>query len=96
MPPREPASSSSPAPAAPLRRSTIASGRWAPKRPCSPSIWPTSTPSTGSAPSIYQRFGRLDGLAACAAELGTLTPTSQLDPKTLQRVLTVNLLANHG
>jgi NAD(P)-dependent dehydrogenase (short-subunit alcohol dehydrogenase family) len=45
-------------------------------------------------PSIYQRFGRLDGLAACAAELGTLTPTPQLDPKTLQRVLTVNLLAN--
>jgi NAD(P)-dependent dehydrogenase (short-subunit alcohol dehydrogenase family) len=45
-------------------------------------------------PSIYQRFGRLDGLGACAAELGTLTPTPQLDPKTLQRVLTVNLLAN--
>ena len=45
-------------------------------------------------PSIYQRFGRLDGLAACAAELGTLTPTPQLDPKTLQRILTVNMLAN--
>ena len=45
-------------------------------------------------PSIYQRFGRLDGLVACAAELGTLTPTPQLDPKSFQRVLTVNLLAN--
>lgn len=45
-------------------------------------------------PSIHRRFGRLDGLAACAAELGTLTPTPQIDPRTLQRVLTVNLLAN--
>ncbi len=45
-------------------------------------------------PSIYQRFGRLDGLAACAAELGTLTPAPHIDPKAFQRVLTVNLLAN--
>ena len=47
-------------------------------------------------PSIYQRFGHIDGLVACAAELGTLTPTPQLDPKSFQRVLTVNLLANHA
>ncbi len=45
-------------------------------------------------PSIYQRFDRLDGLAACAAELGTLTPAPHIDPKAFQRVLTVNLLAN--
>ena len=44
--------------------------------------------------AIFQRFGRLDGLAACAGEIGLLTPVSHLDPAVMQRVLTVNLLAN--
>ncbi len=45
-------------------------------------------------PAIHQRHGRLDGLAACAAELGVLTPTPHLDPAVLARVLAVNLHAN--
>lgn len=45
--------------------------------------------------SLYQRFGRLDGLAACAGELGVVTPASHLEPKTFERALALNLLANH-
>ena len=44
--------------------------------------------------ALYERFGRLDGLAACAGELGVLTPVSHLDPKVLLRTMTVNALAN--
>ena len=44
--------------------------------------------------ALFQRFGRLDGLAACAGELGLLTPVSHLDPAVMARVLSVNLLAN--
>ncbi|MCB1970571.1 MAG: SDR family oxidoreductase, partial [Geminicoccaceae bacterium] len=43
--------------------------------------------------SIGQRFGRLDGFVHCAAELGPLTPTAQLDPATLARVMAVNALS---
>lgn len=45
--------------------------------------------------SLYQRFGRLDGLVACAGELGVVTPVSHLEPRTLERVLALNLVANH-
>ncbi len=45
-------------------------------------------------PAVHQRHGRLDGFAACAADLGTLGPTAQVDPKTFARVLAVNLHAN--
>jgi NAD(P)-dependent dehydrogenase (short-subunit alcohol dehydrogenase family) len=45
-------------------------------------------------PSLYQRFGRLDGLLAAAADLGELTPTAQVDPAVWARVLAVNLTAN--
>jgi NAD(P)-dependent dehydrogenase (short-subunit alcohol dehydrogenase family) len=44
--------------------------------------------------ALFQRFGRLDGLAACAGDLGLLTPVSHLDPAVMLRVLSVNLLAN--
>jgi NAD(P)-dependent dehydrogenase (short-subunit alcohol dehydrogenase family) len=45
--------------------------------------------------SLYQRFGRLDGLAACAGELGVVTPVSHLEAKTFERALALNLVANH-
>ena len=44
--------------------------------------------------SLFDRFGRLDGLVACAAELGAITPVSHLEPKTFERILAVNLVAN--
>ncbi len=44
--------------------------------------------------SLFERFGRLDGLVACAGEFGAATPVSHLEPKTLERVLAVNLVAN--
>jgi NAD(P)-dependent dehydrogenase (short-subunit alcohol dehydrogenase family) len=44
--------------------------------------------------SLFERFGRLDGLVACAAELGVVTPVSHLEPKTFERILDVNLVAN--
>lgn len=44
--------------------------------------------------ALFQRFGRLDGLAACAGDLGLLTPASHLDPKVMARTVAVNLLAN--
>ena len=46
-------------------------------------------------PSIYQRFGRLDAFVHCAGELGPLTPTHQLKPKDLERVLSVHAMAAH-
>ena len=44
--------------------------------------------------SLFDRHGRLDGLVACAAELGVVTPVSHLDPNTFERILPVNLVAN--
>jgi NAD(P)-dependent dehydrogenase (short-subunit alcohol dehydrogenase family) len=44
--------------------------------------------------ALFERFGRLDGLVGCAADLGTLTPVSHLDPAVLTRAITVNFLAN--
>jgi NAD(P)-dependent dehydrogenase (short-subunit alcohol dehydrogenase family) len=43
--------------------------------------------------SLFDRFGRLDGLVACAGDLGPVTPVSHLDPKAFERIITVNLLA---
>jgi NAD(P)-dependent dehydrogenase (short-subunit alcohol dehydrogenase family) len=45
--------------------------------------------------SLYERFGRLDVLVGNAGILGTLSPTSHIDPKTWQRVIDVNLTANY-
>ena len=44
-------------------------------------------------PSIAQRFGRLDGLVHCAAALGPLTPTHQIDTAELEAVLRLDALA---
>lgn len=44
--------------------------------------------------SLHQRFGHLDGLVACAAELGVVTPASHLEPRTFERILALNLVAN--
>ena len=43
--------------------------------------------------SLFDRFGRLDGLVVCAADLGPVTPVSHLDPKAFERILGVNLVA---
>ena len=45
------------------------------------------------APSIYQRFGRLDVLVHCAGALGQLTPAGHISPKDWADVLAVNLSA---
>lgn len=44
--------------------------------------------------ALYERFGRLDALAACAGALGTLTPANQATPQTMDEVTAVNFLAN--
>lgn len=44
---------------------------------------------------LLERFGRIDGLAACAGVLGALTPTQQLTPAVMDEAITVNFLANH-
>jgi NAD(P)-dependent dehydrogenase (short-subunit alcohol dehydrogenase family) len=44
--------------------------------------------------SLFDRFGYLDGLVVCAAELGAITPVSHLEPKTFERIMAVNLIAN--
>ncbi len=44
-------------------------------------------------PSIYERFGRLDAVIHCAAILGKLMPTAQLDADTLRETMTVNAFA---
>ena len=47
-------------------------------------------------PSIYERFGRLDALVHCAASIGKLMPTAQLDAETLRQAMTVNALATQA
>ena len=46
------------------------------------------------AAALYERFGRIDALAACAGALGTLTPTHQATPKMMEETLATNLIAN--
>src|SRR5262245_43333825 len=41
-----------------------------------------------------ERFGKLDGLAACAGVLGALTPAHQASPEVMDEVFKVNLHAN--
>lgn len=43
--------------------------------------------------AMYERFGKLDILVANAGLLGDLTPIHQIDPKTWDQVMTVNLTA---
>lgn len=45
--------------------------------------------------AIHERFGRLDGLAACAAILGRLSPVGHLPPKVWNEVFQVNTTANY-
>lgn len=45
--------------------------------------------------SLYERFGRLDGLAACAATLGQLSPVGHLPPTVWDAVMGLNVTANY-
>lgn len=44
---------------------------------------------------IAERWGRLDGLLSCAAMLGDITPTPQIDDKSFDECINVNVTANH-
>ena len=43
--------------------------------------------------TLFQRFGRLDGLVHAAAVLGSLTPVAHLPPDELDELVAVNLIA---
>lgn len=43
---------------------------------------------------LFERYGRLDGLASCAGALGSLTPAHQAAPSLMDETITVNFLAN--
>jgi NAD(P)-dependent dehydrogenase (short-subunit alcohol dehydrogenase family) len=45
-------------------------------------------------PSLFARFGRLDGLVACAARLGLSTPVAHGDPDWFEELWRVNVEAN--
>jgi NAD(P)-dependent dehydrogenase (short-subunit alcohol dehydrogenase family) len=45
--------------------------------------------------ALYERFGKLDALAACAGVLGSLTPTHQITPAVMDETMTVNFTANY-
>ena len=45
--------------------------------------------------ALYERFGKLDGLAACAGSLGALTPVHQVTPEIMDEAFAVNVDANH-
>ncbi|GAB4192378.1 MAG: SDR family NAD(P)-dependent oxidoreductase [Thalassobaculales bacterium] len=44
--------------------------------------------------ALYERWGRLDGLAACHGTLGTLAPAGHIEPRVWEEVLAVNLTAS--
>ena len=44
--------------------------------------------------ALYERFGKLDALAACAGVLGSLTPTHQITPAIMDETMSVNFTAN--
>ena len=48
----------------------------------------------GLAAPLFERFGKLDGLAACAGALGSLTPAQQATPAIMDETIAVNYLAN--
>ena len=48
----------------------------------------------GLAAPLLERFARLDGLAACAGALGSLTPAHQATPAIMDETTAVNFLAN--
>jgi NAD(P)-dependent dehydrogenase (short-subunit alcohol dehydrogenase family) len=45
--------------------------------------------------SIYQRWGKLDGVVGNAGQLGLITPLPHLDQKEWDEVMTVNVTANY-
>lgn len=45
--------------------------------------------------ALFERFGRLDALAACAGALGALTPAHQATPGVIEETIGVNYIANH-
>lgn len=46
--------------------------------------------------ALYERFGRLDAIAACAGVLGALMPAHQATPKIMDEVMAVNFTANQA
>lgn len=48
----------------------------------------------GLAAPLFERFGKLDALAACAGVLGLLTPAHQATPAIMDEIIQVNFLAN--
>lgn len=44
--------------------------------------------------ALYQRFGRLDGLVGCAANVGMLSPVGHQSPKGWDTVMSLNVTAN--
>jgi NAD(P)-dependent dehydrogenase (short-subunit alcohol dehydrogenase family) len=44
--------------------------------------------------ALYERYGKLDALAACAGVLGALTPSFQAAPRVIEETLAVNFIAN--
>ncbi len=44
--------------------------------------------------ALFERFGKLDGLAACAGALGALTPVHQATPSVMDEVIGVNFTSN--
>lgn len=44
--------------------------------------------------ALFERFGKLDGLAACAGVLGSLTPVHQVPPSVMEETFGVNFIAN--
>ena len=44
--------------------------------------------------ALFERFGKLDALAACAGALGALTPAHQASPSLIDEVMGVNFTAN--
>lgn len=43
--------------------------------------------------ALFQRFGHIDGLVHAAATLGSLTPVAHLEPKAMEELVAVNLIA---
>ncbi|HWA00543.1 MAG TPA: SDR family NAD(P)-dependent oxidoreductase [Caulobacterales bacterium] len=44
--------------------------------------------------ALYERFGKIDALAACAGALGLLTPAHQATPALMEETTAINYLAN--
>jgi len=47
------------------------------------------------AAALFERHGKLDGLAACAGVLGAVTPAHQVTPGVIEETMGVNYVANH-